>query len=202
MHASKVFSFIIIVRIAEGGGAFYTRWGRTVCPIEATFIYKGFVAGNWYESSGGSPDLLCLPENPEYVSTETVFSPTHIHSAEYDNIFNQVFNIATHDYDIPCVVCRTAGSAIMIPATYKCPNGLNTEYSGYLMSNQNSMNANYPRLPTDTLCVDEQPEIMFGSQDNGDGATLHFVTADCNKGTFMPCAPYKHDVPLSCVVCS
>ncbi len=68
------------------------------------------------------------------------------------------------------------------------------------MSNKHDIGSDYGHS-LDTYCVDANPELMLGSSASQKGALLVFVVADCNH-SFMPCAPYKHHVPLSCAVCS
>ena len=48
----------------QAGGAVYTRWGKTVCPREATLVYAGRAAGTKYNVEGGTSDTLCMPETP------------------------------------------------------------------------------------------------------------------------------------------
>ena len=55
----------------QAGGAVYTRWGRTVCPQGATLVYAGRAAGTRYNMKGGISDTLCMPETPQYLSTDT-----------------------------------------------------------------------------------------------------------------------------------
>ncbi len=84
----------------------------------------------------------------------------------------------------------------MIPGRASCPSSLQTEYSGYLMSTRSDFGH-----ATDAICVDENAESILGSHENTEGAMLYFAAADC-KFSFIPCAPYKHLVPISCAVCS
>ena len=55
----------------QAGGVVYTRWGRTVCPQGATLVYAGRAAGTKYNVKGGTSDTLCMPETPQYLSTDT-----------------------------------------------------------------------------------------------------------------------------------
>ena len=54
---------------------------------------------------------------------------------------------------------------------------------------------------SDGICVDGNPETLVGSEANENGALLYFVVTDCNH-TFMPCDPFMHLVPITCVVCT
>ncbi len=198
VHVVYHYDFYVLARLADSTTkTIYTRWGRYECPSGASVVYVGFVAGTWYEYHGGAANLICLPESPEYVQTEKSSRYTFIYSTEYESS-NEVFSSDTQDYDVPCVVCSSTrgSSTMMVPATPSCPNGLNNEYSGYMMTNDEGHGH-----PTDIVCVDQNPEIMLGSERNENGALLYFVTAACDR-SFMPCDPYKHLVPLSCAICS
>ena len=179
-------------------GVIYTRWGRTECPSGTTDLYEGFVGGAWYSRNSGVSNYLCLPNSPKYVQTEEIIILSSIYSAEYKTFASTIFGSDIHDYDIPCVVCLAPRTtSVMVPGTPDCPNSLTIEYSGYLMSSA----SNARDHSTDVICVDSNPETMLGSEEDTNGATLYIVGADCTE-SFMPCGPYKHDVPLSCAVCS
>ena len=55
-------------------GATYVRWGRITCPIEngTQLLYAGRAAGPSHNQQGGGVDLLCLPNNPEYLSANSL----------------------------------------------------------------------------------------------------------------------------------
>ncbi len=175
----------------------YIRWGRTECPTGATVLYDGFVSGSFYYQPGGMSNLLCLPNEPDYVQTEQCQEYSTLYSTEYET-HDQVFSRETHQYDAVCVFCLALekNSIVMMPGKVSCPNSLQTEYSGYLMSTKYSHDH-----PTDAICVDGNAEVFLGSDQDTNGATLYFAVADCNH-SFLPCGPYKHLVPISCAVCS
>ncbi len=176
----------------------YVRWGRLVCPSGATALYQGFASSTKYDYYSGTSSLLCLPNSPTYVETSRGPPIAVLYSTEYET-WNYVFNV--DDYDVPCVLCHVPRtSTVMIPGTPNCPNGLQTEYSGYLMTIKRESGADRGHS-MEAVCVDSNPETMLGSEDDDDGALLFFMGADCN-GSFMPCDPYKHLIPLSCAVCS
>ena len=62
-------------------GTVYTRWGKTICPQDkrTQLLYSGRTAGTHYTQSGRGANYLCLPDNPEYLATETVSHNSHIH---------------------------------------------------------------------------------------------------------------------------
>ena len=69
----------------SGGGAVYTRWGRTICPITSgtELVYKGLAAGSHYNQSGGGANYLCITKEPKYVSTTIPTAYSHLHGSEY-----------------------------------------------------------------------------------------------------------------------
>ncbi len=192
--------FVLIAR--DGvitGGVTYERWGRDDCGSNAELLYSGLVAGGYY-ADPGSLSNICLPldPGPEYVYTDE-FSKSYltwIDSAEY-RTDNLVFSEQVNNYDVPCAVCHVSRTAkVMIPGRISCPSGWTPEYTGYLMAEHitHSKSAN-------PYCVDGNPEYLIGSEQKQDGVQLYFVGAECGT-SFMPCAPYKHLVPLTCVVCT
>ena len=69
----------------QSGDAVYTRWGKAVCPQGSSLVYAGRAAGTKYNVEGGTSDTLCMPETPQYLSTDT--TATHIaqlRRAEYE----------------------------------------------------------------------------------------------------------------------
>ena len=185
------------LKVQQGSaGVTYERWGRTTCGSYAETVYRGYMANGWYNHEGTGSTYLCLPENPSYVTDQRSSQQSWIYTTEYETN-NEMFSSPTHDYDAPCAVCYAPRSAIMmIPAETACPNSWNFEYSGFLMTNHRDHNHNY-----NFVCVDGHPERIAGSGTNQNGALLYFVTVDCDY-SFMPCLPFKDNVPLSCVVCT
>ncbi len=107
--------FVFLARL--DGGVMYIRWGRLVCPGGATALYQGFAAGTYYSHTAGISSLFCLPNTPTYVETEVGGLYSTLHSTEYDTQ-NYVFDIATQDYNVPCVACHVPRtSTVMIPGT-------------------------------------------------------------------------------------
>ena len=183
----------------QAGGAVYTRWGRTVCPQGATLVYAGRAAGTKYNVKGGTSDTLCMPESPQYLSTDTTanyvallrgveFETWGTTSTPYRNLL---------DADMPCAVCHTdtKQSVLTVPAQYTCPNGWSIEYNGYLMTEGEYSS----RQHKNTLCVDKDAEAVPESQANTDPARVYLMKATCDG---LPCPPYNTDMALPCAVCS
>ena len=69
-----------------GPGLVYTRWGRTTCPLTSgtQLVYKGRAVGSRSNHQGGGSDILCMPEDPEYLAyAPGVQGHSVIYGAEY-----------------------------------------------------------------------------------------------------------------------
>ena len=181
------------------GGAVYTRWGRTVCSQGATLVYAGRAAGTKYNVEGGTSDTLCMPETPQYLSTDT----TATHVALLRGVEFQTHGTSSTPLndliqaDMPCAVCHTDTklTVLTVPAQYTCPNGWSMEYNGYLMTEFEKSN----RQRKNTLCVDQDAEAVPESEANTDPAVVYLMSANCDG---LPCPPYNTNMALPCVVCS
>ncbi len=157
----------------------------------------GIAGGSNYRTSGSGANILCLPNDPEYLNAQKgeQTGRAAIYSTEYE-----VFGTRTsiHNHEVPCAVCMVSqrGRMLMIPAKLTCPSNWTTEYSGYLMAER----ADYHR--GEYICVDEFSEARpGGSSVNEDGALLHRVEGRCSPGN-LPCLPYVNGYELTCVVCT
>ena len=183
------------------GGLTYTRWGRNTCPTTSgtSLLYHGITAGSYYTHTGGGANYICLVREPQYhpQTTTTNCGYSNIYGAEYEVCTGQALNRGLrHDHDAPCAVCyvSTRVAQIMIPGTYKCPQGWTTEYSGWLMSAHHSHKGR-----TMYVCVDKDPDVLPGQQGNTNGALFYHTEATCDA---LPCPPYDQNKELSCVVCT
>ena len=183
----------------QAGGAVYTRWGRTVCPQGATLVYAGIAAGTKFNMKGGTSDTLCMPETPQYLSTDTTASfAALLHGVKIQTQgtastpLNNVLQA-----DMPCAVCHTdtKQSVLTVPAQYTCPNGWSMEYTGYLMTELERSD----RQRKNTLCVDKDAEAVPGSQADTNPAVIYLMRATCDG---LPCPPYNTNMALPCAVCS
>ena len=181
------------------GGAVYTRWGRTVCPQEATLVYAGRAAGSKHNVKGGTSDTLCMPETPQYLSTDTTANYVPLlHGVEFETWgtsstpLNDLLQV-----NLPCAVCHTDTklSVLTVPAQYTCPNGWSMEYNGYLMTDREDSD----RQRKDTICMDKDAEAVPGSQANTNPARVYLMRATCDG---LPCPPYNTNMALPCAVCS
>jgi hypothetical protein len=177
-------------------GATYVRWGRTTCPTElgTQLLYAGRAAGPNYTQKGGGVDLLCLPNNPEYLSANSPYNgQAPLQGVEIEpNIGDS--NLANQN--LPCAVCYTPtrSTMLMIPAWIHCPASWTKEYVGYVMTEYK----NYHRLQH--VCVDQNTEVVPGEARNANGALLHYVDVACNTG--LQCPPYSSTKELTCAVCT
>ncbi len=107
-------------------GVTYIRWGRTTCPeaLGTELVYSGRAAGTHYTHKGGSAEKICLPNNPDYLSSAN--------GAEYQS-FSPTPLRHLGDQNVPCAVCYvpTRAAMIMIPAKTQCPTSWTVEYAGY-----------------------------------------------------------------------
>ena len=183
----------------QAGGVVYTRWGRTVCPQGATLVYAGRAAGAKYNTKGGTSDTLCMPETPQYLSTDTTATAVaNLRGVEYDPLgtSSTPLNHVLHA-NIPCAVCHTDTklSGLTVPAQDTCPNGWSMEYNSYLMT---ELERN-ERGRKNTLCVVQDAEAVPGTLAETDPAVVYLMKATCDG---LPCPPYNTNMALPCAVCS
>ena len=179
----------------SGGGAVYTRWGRTVCPSTSgtQLVYEGLAAGSHYTHTGGGANYLCITKKPIYISTTVPAVFSLLYGSEYEfPVFNSL-----HDQNVPCAVCHTSqrSSKLMVPGTTTCPQTWTEEYEGYLMAEHfnHKNNAVYE-------CVDNNGEAVQGEKHHADIALFYHVLAVCGVG--LPCDPFVANIPITCVVCT
>ncbi len=184
----------------SGGGAVYTRWGRTICPGTSGTerVYKGLAAGTPHSHTGGGANYLCITEEPEYDSHNepqigNTFYTSYLYGSEYQDV---VFK-SLHDQNVPCAVCHTSqrSSKLMIPGKTTCPQSWTEEYQGYLMAEREVHKHNNVYE-----CVDKDGEAVPGEQHDTNGALFYHVVATCKVG--LPCPPFVANRPITCVVCT
>ena len=181
----------------KSGGVVYTRWGRKSCPNDtgAQLVYEGITGGSPWGHLGGGANYVCLPKDPQYISTHVPPYYSFMAGSEYENI-NGIFP-GKQDHNAPCAVCYSSTKTVklMIPARITCPSSWTREYKGYLM-------AEFPSSQKNAVyeCVDENPESIAGSSANTSGtALIYFTVSTCNG---LPCPPYVNNRVITCVVCT
>ena len=184
----------------RGGGATYTRWGRTDCPnIPGTrLVYAGRAGGSDHTTKGGGSNYLCMPENPDYLEyTPGVQGWSPVHGAEmhiHTVYSNSNFGHLNFD-NVPCAVCHatTRATMLMIPAKTQCPQFWTREYYGYLMAEFKGQHRSMFE------CVDKDAQPLPGEAGRTDGVLFLYTEGTCNG---LPCPPYDPQKELTCVVCT
>ena len=184
---------------AAGGGTTYVRWGRRTCPEVggAELVYAGRAAGSHWGSSGGTSDILCLPNNPEYGEGFQLGAQFYsaLQGVEYETFRGSPLGDA-RDHNVPCAVCHVSArdAVLTISARRSCPDTWTEEYDGYLMAGYRGGSGRQS-----AKCVDEDPEFLRGEAPNTNGALFYHVEATCNG---LDCPPYDAQKELTCVVCT
>ena len=184
----------------RGGGAVYTRWGRSDCPNTpgTRLVYAGRAGGSFFTTKGGASNYLCMPENPDYSQyTPGVQGWSPVHGAEYQtqgSYSNSPFGHLLDD-NVPCVVCQVTirDTMLMIPAKTQCPDSWIKEYAGYLMTEH------FTDYRGTFTCIDKDANALPGGAVNTNGALFHYTEATCSS---LPCPPYDPQKELTCVVCT
>ncbi len=169
-----------------------------MCPdINGTeLLYSGRAAGSRQDHRGGGSNYICLPDEPEFLSTTSGVQ------GDRSYVYGTAYNTANSPpalgnligSNAPCAVCITERTnKIMIPGKFNCPPLWTREYYGYLMTEQQ---ANYRNS---FECVDVEAEAVPGSGSGTSGALFYFAEARC---TGLACPPYVEGHELTCVVCT
>ena len=188
----------------SGGGAVYTRWGRTVCPDTngTQLVYEGLAAGNEHKQSGGGANYLCITADPEYLTdiVPKYSSNNRVLSYLYGSEYHLPGFGSLQNHNVPCAVCHTSqrSAKLMIPGKITCPQSWTEEYEGYLMAERTD-HSNHKHNNV-YECVDKDGEAVSGEARNTDGALFQMVGAKCNVG--LPCPKFIASRPITCVVCT
>ena len=180
------------------GGVTYIRWGRTTCPDTpgTELVYSGRAAGTHYTTQGGTSDLLCLPDDPQYLTYRPgVQGYSPIHGAEYQIGHDTLPLPGVHQDNAPCAVCVNCQRKVVltIPARTTCPPSWTKEYCGYLMTER------FSHRRREAACLDKNPEAVRGEAASTDGTLFYHTEAVCNG---IDCPPYDPEKELTCVVCT
>ena len=133
-------------------------------------LYTGRAAGTHALQQGGGSNILCLPDEPEFLDTAAGMQDgrARVYPVEYqiDQPFPGFTSLLNHD--IPCSVCHTSarGDVIVIPGKVNCPDSWTREYYGYLMAGYHS------HYRTTFECVDVNAEAFPGGAADINGALL------------------------------
>ena len=151
-----------------------------------------------YRAQGGAAEVICLPDDPDYINGSidlsfTVYKSV-VQGAEYEiNIGSPIVHL--HEQNAPCAVCDvpTRARVIVVPAKTVCPPSWTREYYGYLMAAYDG----YYR--SSYTCIDIDPEEVPGESSDTDPSLFHHTVTNCNG---LLCPPYENNCQLSCVVCT
>ena len=110
------------------------------CPDNGTeLVYDGYVGGSPYTDTGSAVNYVCLPKDPTWSHYKDGLDSggPQIYGSEYQiggGKDREFFNKDLYNQDVPCAVCRTKRSSVlMIPARNQCYDGWTMEYKGYLV---------------------------------------------------------------------
>ena len=183
----------------SGGGAVYTRWGRTTCPTDqgTELLYSGRAGGTHHRQKGGAANYLCLPDDPDHLQYQSgVQGNRDVVGVEY--YFHSFPSLSSLNYHkAPCAVCyvATRSVAVIIPAKTQCPANWTVEYVGYLMTEYYTHES---RMMYE--CVDKDPESIPGlNTDANPRAFFEPLEPSC---VGFSCPPYNEEKELTCVVCT
>ncbi|KAL5017862.1 hypothetical protein ScPMuIL_003584 [Solemya velum] len=185
----------------SGGGAIYTRWGRTHCNDNGTeLVYAGITASTHYTHSGGT-DYLCMTTEVTWGNHDDRDDGWggFLYGTEYhiqSQRSNLLFGEALDGHNVPCSVCRSSSrrTVLMIPGRFHCIDGWSMEYHGYLMTEHH----NHGRS-AQFVCMDANPEKTQGGAQRLTLSILHLVDGVCGA---LPCPPYVNGREIPCAVCT
>ena len=179
------------------GGAVYVRWGKRICPSGqgTELVYSGRAGGSYYSRSGGSANMVCMPNDPnhlQYQSGQQGYS--NMYGVRIQGSSGQPLYSSRYYY-LECAVCfvPTRDTILSIPAKVNCPSKWTREYYGYLLAAHVSHNG---RLMYE--CIDYNPDTR--TYTSSSSAYLYHVEPVCSNG--VTCPPYHSSKELTCVVCS
>ncbi len=123
--------------VATSGGVVYTRWGKNSCPSTpgTEVVYVGRTGGTLYGHTGGGPNQLCMPPDPQYSNYNPgIRDFNYMYGAEYEVPVGYMSTKQNHD--ATCEVCfvSTHETVLMVPAKTSCLTSWTKEYQGYLMA--------------------------------------------------------------------
>ena len=176
------------------GGVTYVRWGMIECPNDTTLVYAGIAAGTKHDTEGGTSNTLCMPENPEYLSEQTIpYESSPLHGVEYNTNESPFHHL--YGSNVPCALCYTneKTTTFLYPARFTCPQGWHVEYSGYMATQPNNGQKH------DTICLDKDATPISGSGEITNPSVVSTMHISCDG---LPCPPYVEMRALTCAICS
>ena len=181
-------------------GPLYVRWGRKVCPDDATLLYSGQTAGASWNDAGSGSNYICMHPQPEYTDWDprtngaaSGAAPGGARLFPTEYAFGtpaQLADLWSLDTKyVPCAVCQSRGAmaTFMQPGSTVCPTGWASEYNGYIMSAPGSgvsdgVRALSSGYRSKYVCVDKAATATCGADEcttaiEGDGGDLDSQTS-------------------------
>ena len=159
------------------------------------FVTKNFFYNPNPPTQGGTSDLFCLPDNPQYLTYRPgVQGYSPLHGAEYKIEHDTLLPLpGVHQDNAPCAVCVNCQRKVVltIPARTTLPSL--QDNSGYLMTEC------YSHRRREAACLNKNPEAVCGEAASTDGTLFYHTEAVCNG---IDCPPYDPEKELTCVVCT
>lgn len=156
------------------------------------------MAGSSFDGTGNGANYQCLPTSPVYDAFNT--------SANANRAGISVATLATdgsvlasnlNEKIIQCSMCQTitANTVTMLIGNNTCPSSWTTEYTGYLVSEQETSG----RTGKGYACLKENPDLIDNSSGKTNTATVNLVEHECGA---LPCGTYTNYQEVACIVCS
>ena len=179
----------------------FIHWGKDNCTDPQMTIYSGRAATPTSNQLGGGSDVLCLPDDPTFLSTLEADVSSMIHGVEYSDTFGPLLGIAGNN--VPCSVCLATGYVVTIPGAIECPaNGASfswkLEYQGYIMAAPTAVMGNV--FPIRYICVERNAEVIPGLENAINVGKITHVYLDCFVPGGLDCVQYPFEI--DCAVCS
>ena len=148
----------------------------------------GFAAGSEHQNRGSGSDYICLTDKPKFLTGSEPDARARVYGGEYESEPNK-------EHDVACAVCQTRNKNVfMYPGSDECPAGFDTEYQGYLATE------NVGHYRTTHVCMDNAHEPAIHSATTSlNGALFYRAEATCGS---LPCNIYPNGKNLLCAVCS
>ena len=182
----------------------FIHWGNSSCTDPESTIYTGRVATPERNQIGGGADILCLPDDPTFLSSLTPSVSSLIHGVEYSDGFGPLSPLDNEN--VPCSVCLATGYVVTIPGAIECPeNGTffswKLEYQGYIMTTPTFSSATSNINPSRFICVEKDAEAIPGLNLGISVGQIAHVHVQCFFAGGLDCPAYMGR-EIDCAVCS
>merc|ERR1719420_1090463 len=174
----------------------YVRWGHTQCPDDSTFLYQGFIAGEYYQHWGGGANYLCMTQhsNAPPGANGHDHNGALLYGTEYQNTGSIDKN---HDGDAACAVCSVPDVSVYTEwGRYGSCTGDSTEmlYKGVVLADW------HWHRRSEFICVDEE-RATHAANHGGDQNGALLYSTEMEGGSSYE-SWYPHDLEVGCSVCA